>query len=74
MSKKATSIDDKLRQLPLTRQDRVLANISTCFFTSDSEFFFYSSKKIGRSGDGKRNILWGWPYGKISNRVDRAEA
>ena len=26
------------------------------------EFFFYFSKTMGRSGDGKRNILWGWPY------------
>ena len=24
-------------------------------------FFFYSSKKLGRSDDGKRNILWEWP-------------
>ena len=26
---------------------------------------------MGRSGDGKRNILWGWPYafvGKLSGR------
>ena len=64
MSKKATkrSIDDILRQLVLIRQDRVLVNLSTCFFTSDSDFFFlYFSKKMGRSGDGKRNILWGWP-------------
>ena len=27
------------------------------------EFFFYFSK-MGRSGDGKRNILWGWPNGR----------
>ena len=42
MSKKATkrSIDDILRQLVLIRQDRVLVNLSTCFFTSDSDFFF----------------------------------
>ena len=30
-------------------------------------FFFNFSKKMGRSGDGKRNILWGWPHSK--NRV-----
>ena len=61
------SIDDNLRQLVLTRQDldRVLVKKSTCFFTSDSGFFFfYFSKKMGRSGDGKRKILWGWPYKK----------
>ena len=55
------NIDDNLRQLMLIRQDRVLVNYSTCFFTSDSEiFFFHFSKKMGWSGDGKRNILWGW--------------
>ena len=26
---------------------------------------FYFSKKLGRSGDGKRNILWGWPFKKL---------
>ena len=25
-------------------------------------FLFYFSKTLGRSGDGKRNILFGWPY------------
>ena len=25
-------------------------------------FVFYFFKKLGRSGDGKRNILCGWPY------------
>ena len=25
-------------------------------------FFFTFPKKMGRSDDGKRNILWGWPY------------
>ena len=66
------SIDDNLRQLVLIRQDRVLVNLSTCFFTSDSGvFFFYFSKQMGRSGDGKRNILWGWPNDqwKLSRRV-----
>ncbi len=28
-------------------------------------FFFYFSVKMGRSGDGKRNILLGWPYSQI---------
>ena len=56
------SIDDNLRQLVLIRQDRVFVK-STCFFTSDSGIIlFYFSKKMGRAGDGKRNILWGWPY------------
>ena len=27
-------------------------------------FFFHFLKKLGRSGDGKRNILWGWPKQK----------
>ena len=46
MSKKATKTkyrsDDNLRQLVLIRQDRVLVNQSTCFFTSDSGIFFFS--------------------------------
>ena len=32
-----------------------LVNLEFFFF-----FFFYFSKKMGRSGDGKRNILLGW--------------
>ena len=49
------SMDDNLRQLVLIRQDHVLVNYSTCFFTSDSGFFLiHFSKKMGRSGDGKR--------------------
>ena len=61
------SIDDSLRQLVSIRQDRVLVNLSTSFFTSDSEFFFFLlfQKKMGRSSDGKRNILWGWPYAVV---------
>ena len=35
------SIDDNLRQLVLIRQDRVLVNESTCFFTRDSGIFFF---------------------------------
>ena len=47
------SIDDNLRQLVLIRQDRVLVNESTSFFTSDSGIFFFTfPKKMGRSGDG----------------------
>ena len=44
------SIDDNLRQLVLIRQDRVLVNQSTCFFTSDSEFFllFQKNGSVGR--------------------------
>ena len=26
---------------------------------------------MGRSGDGKRNILWGWPY-RISQQKEEA--
>ena len=56
-------------QLLLIKQDRVLVlaaltsfvdytvvNLEFFFF-----FFFYFSKKMGRSGDGERNILLGWP-------------
>ena len=39
------SIDDNLGQLVLLRQDRVLVNLSTCFFTSDSELFFFTFLK-----------------------------
>ena len=44
------SIDDNLRQLVLIRQDRVLVNYSTCFFTSDSFFVFltFPKKWVGR--------------------------
>ena len=52
------SVDDNLRQLVIIRQDRVLVNWSTCFFTSDSDFFCTFPKQTGWSGDGKRNILW----------------
>ena len=46
------SIDDNLRQLVLIRQDRVLVKWSTCFFTSDSENFFFLTfpkKLVGRA-------------------------
>ena len=35
----------------LIRQDRVLVNLSACFFTSDSEFFFFTFPKkwVGRA-------------------------
>ena len=33
------------------------------------EFFFFNfSKKMGRSGDGKQNILLGWPKGGPINK------
>ena len=35
------SIDDNLRQLVVIRQDRVLVKKRTCFFTSESGFFFF---------------------------------
>ena len=41
-----------------------LVNLIFFFF-----FFFYFSNKMGRSGDGKRNILLGWPYGSGKRRV-----
>ena len=28
--------------------------------------FFNVLKKLGRSGDGKQSILWGWPYAPIN--------
>ena len=45
------SIDDNLRQLVIIRQDRVLVNLSTCFFTSGSEFFFFTfpKKRVSRA-------------------------
>ena len=39
------SIDDNLRQLVVIRQDRVLVKKSTCFFTSESGFFFFTFPK-----------------------------
>ena len=54
-------------QLLLTKQDRVLVLASlTSFFdyTVVNLFFFFFfdfSKKMGRSRDGERNILLGWP-------------
>ena len=30
---------------------------------------YYFSQKIGRSGDGKRNILWGWSISFISENI-----
>ena len=60
------SIDDNLRQLVLIRQDRVLENQSTCFFTSDPGiifFFTFRKKWVGRamgneplSWDGLRDV------------------
>ena len=44
------------------KQDRVLVKQSTCFFDQWIwNFFFFLFEKMGRSGDGKRNILLGWP-------------
>ena len=44
------SVHNNLRQLVLIRQDRVLVNLSTCFFTSDSDFFFLLFQKNGSVG------------------------
>ena len=45
----------------LLKQDRVLVKqlVNRDFFFFF--FFFNFSKKMGQSGDGKRNILLGWP-------------
>ena len=53
------SIDDNLRQLVLIRQDRVLVNQSTCFFTSDSGIFFFTFPKkwVGRAM-GTETFYW----------------
>ena len=55
------SIDDNLRQLLLIRQDRVLVNCSTCFFTSDSGIFYFyftfPKKWVGRA---MRNEALNW--------------
>ena len=57
----------------LLKQDRVLVKQSTCFFDRWIWIFsfFHFSKKMGRSGDGKPNILFGWPklFQNISLRV-----
>ena len=55
-------ISDNLRQLVLIRQDRVLVNFSTCFFTSDSGisfffFFTFPKKCIGRAM-GNEALNW----------------
>ena len=34
-------------------------------------FFFNFSKKVGRSGDGKRTILLEWPYFHIIFRLSQ---
>ena len=49
------SIDDNLRQMVLIRQDRVLINLSTRFFTSDSGIFFFTFPKkwVGRAMGNK---------------------
>ena len=41
---------------------KVLASLQVIF----EFFFFYFSKKLGRSGDGKRSIKLGWPRGKTA--------
>ena len=62
-------------QLLLIKQDRVLvlASLTSVFDYTVvnlelffSFFFFYFSKKMSRSGDGKRNILLGWPNERTS--------
>ena len=64
-------------QLLLKKQDRVLENYSTWFFDYSESgifiylFIFYFSKKMGRSGDGKRNILLGWPNDKKTISLQR---
>ena len=77
------SIDDNLRRLVLIRQDRVLANLSTCFFTSDSEFFFFTFPKkwVGRAMGNE--TIWGmtlvWrkckiclkPIDRLTGRLER---
>ena len=53
-------------QLMLIKQDGVLVLAClTSFFdytVVNLNFFFTFRKKMSRSGDGKRNILLGWPY------------
>ena len=55
-------------QLLLIKQDRVLVLASlTSFFDYTVvnldffSFFFYFSKKMGLSGNGKQDTLLGWP-------------
>ena len=52
-------------QLLLIKQDRVLVNyLLPGIVNLDFFFFFYFSKKMGRSGDGKRNTSLGSPKRK----------
>ena len=64
------SIDDSLRQLVLTGQDRVLENLSICFFTSDSGiFFFLLFQKNGSVGRWETKHFMGMAqdkYGEMS--------
>ena len=50
-------------QLLLIKQDRVLVPLKhfLLWLMNLDFFFFYFSKIMGRSSDGKRNILLGWP-------------
>ena len=49
-------------KLLLIKQDRLLVNYLLLWLVNLEFFFFYFPKKIGRSGDGRRNILLGRPY------------
>ena len=80
--KKKCSIDRMLikdkyitsHQLLLIKQDRVLVKYNICFIWNF--IFFYFSKKMGRSGDEKRNIL-GQPKDSVAqghSTIDRIAA
>ena len=47
---------NKTRSCAFKTKIKVLASLQVTL-----NFFFYFSKKMGWPGDGKQNILWGWP-------------
>ena len=62
------SIDDNLRQLIGVKKTSSWAcRLKYSLLYKWFCFLFYFSKKMGRSGDGKRNILRGWSESKKKN-------
>ena len=43
-------------QRPKAEVDNTVRDLQNSSYPTKAEL-----KKMGRSGDGKRNILWGWP-------------
>ena len=53
--------DKDITSYQLIKQDGVLVNLSLLWLVNLEFFVFTFRKKMGRSGDWKRNILFGWP-------------